>query len=669
MSNNLVVFEISSEVARKIGGIYTVIKTKSSYIQKYYPNSYYYIGFYDERCTQEVKLLSPPSYLKKIFDELAQHGIYCYYGLWLYAENAPTILVDAKQFSSKLVEYTDDNGTNRHDIQLNYIKYQLWRYFTIDSLMEKSWDFSENVAWGWAVGILLEKILNSEEFKTKKVVGQFHEWITGAALLYCKLKNLPIACVFTTHATVLGRTLSATGVDVLSLATTSVTPIELSKAYELRVEGKHQLEVQAAKKADVFTCVSDVVGQEARYILGLYPDKITINGIDLENSIHESEIKNLANYVRAELLQLAEGVFLPYFTARYDNALLVFISGRYEFKNKGFDIFLKGLSYANKEIRTKGTKKDKQIIAFVFTPSSISGPKVSVIKNYLLIDKISEILDALPKISPKKHYPNIIERVENTKNENLYYDLKAMLKNFVKESKDPPISLFDLNYPNDQIILTCLKEGLNNSSSNPVKVLFYPTYLNPNDGLINMNYSDVIAGMDVGVFPSRYEPFGYTPLEAALKCNIAVSTNWAGFGRYLLSSKLYNEKAIKILNLNQSDEKIAQDLGNFFIDLYYSEPEELFKRKEEAFKMTKLFDWAELVKNYVQAYNLAVEKFFTSDRKFYPQALAIGKFSNPLLSAKEKLSFVLYEEKEKDHKHNSKNKKEQKKKLKTKSKK
>ncbi|MEM4137109.1 MAG: hypothetical protein QXF48_00350 [Candidatus Anstonellaceae archaeon] len=641
---DVVVFEISSEIARKIGGIYTVIKTKSSYIQKYYPNSYYYIGFYDERCTQELRLLPPPPFIKKVFDELSSIGIFCYYGEWIYANNAPVLLVDAKQFSSKLVEYVDDNNNKRHDIQLNYIKYQLWRHFTIDSLMEKSWDFNENVGWGWAVGILLEKLLETEEFKTKKIVAQFHEWISGAALLYCKLRNLPIACVFTTHATVLGRTLSATGIDVLSLAYNSVTPIELSKAYELKVEGKHQLEVQAAKKADVFSCVSEVVGQESRYILGVSPDIITINGIDLENSIHEAQLKNLSSYVRSELLQLAEAVFLPFFNARYDNALLVFISGRYEFKNKGFDIFLKGLSYANKQILSRGITKDKQILAFIFTPSSISGPKISVIKNYLLIDKISEILDALPALSPKKHYANILERIENTKNENLYYDLKAMLKNFVKESKDPPISLFDLNYPNDQIILTCLKEGLNNSQSNPVKVLFYPTYLNPNDGLINMNYSDVIAGMDVGVFPSRYEPFGYTPLEAALKYNIAVSTNWAGFGRYLISSPLYNEKAIKILNLNQSEEKIAQDLGNFFVELYYLEPQELFKRKEEAFKMTRLFDWANLAKNYVRAYELAISKFFTTERKFYAPPIPL-KVLNPLNIAKDKLAYVVYENK------------------------
>jgi hypothetical protein len=645
------VFEISSEAARKIGGIYTVIKTKSNYIQKHYPNSYYYIGYYDERCTREVKLEDPPDQIKKIFLELSHLGIFCYYGKWIYASNAPVILVDAKNFSQKYVDYFEKDK-KMHDLQINYIKYLLWKHFGIDSLMEKSWDFNENVAWGWAVGILLEKLINCEPFKNNFIIGQFHEWISGAALLYCKLKNLPIATVFTTHATVLGRTMSSLGIDVLSLAYNSIQPISISKAYELRVEGKHQLEVAAAKKCDVFTTVSEVVAQEVRYILGRFPDIITVNGIDFEKIKHEAELKNLSDYVRQELLQLAEAVFSPYFTCRYDNALLTFISGRYEFKNKGFDIFIKGLAKANKYIISKGPKKNKQIIAFIFTPSSVSGPKISIIKNYLLLDKITEVLDALPEASSKKHYPNIFERIEELKNNPKYNDLKAMTSNFIKESRDPPISLFDLNYPNDEIVVNCLKEGLNNNKENPVKILFYPTYLSTNDGLINMSYDDVITGMDVGVFPSRYEPFGYTPLEAAAKYNIAVSTNWAGFGRYLLS-KYPNLNGIKILNLEQEEEKVFEDLGKFFADLYYLEPQELYKRKEEAFKAITIFNWEDLVKNYIKAYDLAISKVFNeTDISFLLSKIADSSinnsahnnFINQTKDSKNKVAYVLYDE-------------------------
>ena len=641
--NKVVIFEISSEAARKIGGIYTVIKTKSKYIQKFYPNSYYYIGYYDERCTKEVKLIEPPKEIKKVFDELAKEGIYCYYGLWMAANNCPIILVDAKAYAYKNITYTKD-GQVQHDLQVNYIKYVLWKEFTIDSLMEKSWDFTENVGWGWAVGMLIEKLLQLEMFKNNYVIGQFHEWISGAALLYCKYKKLPLASVFTTHATVLGRTMSASGIDVISLALNSISPISGSKAYEFKVEGKHQLEVQAAKKADVFTTVSEVVAQEVRYILGRYPDVITINGIDIEEIEHEAQIKNLSEYVRAELLQLSEAVFIPYFNARYDNALLTFISGRYEFKNKGFDIFIKGLSRLNKKIIQRGQYKQKQVIAFIFTPSSISGPKISVIKNYLLIDKISEVIDAMPKLSSKKHYPNIIQRIEDIKNENFYYDLKDMAKNFVKESKDPPISLYDLNYPNDEIVLTCLKEGLTNKETNPVKVLFYPTYLNTNDGLMNMSYNDVITGMDVGVFPSRYEPFGYTPLEAAAKYNIAVSTNRTGFGKYLLSLGRQNDlkkSGIEVLNIEQEEEKIYQDLANFFEDLYYSEPEQLFERKEAAYKTAHVFDWKELIKNYLKAYELALNELNKKLIQKDIQSFEEYKYSSPLVIAKERMAYVL----------------------------
>ncbi|MFA5108316.1 MAG: glycogen/starch synthase [Candidatus Micrarchaeia archaeon] len=629
--------EISSEAGRKVGGIYTVITSKSRYALKHFEKRYLYIGFYDEKCAQDVKFSQPEGELKEIFDELALQGIFCHYGEWLYAQNTPIILVDAKSFGQKNVQY-DDAGQSHYDIESNHIKFLLWKHFGIDSLMEKSWDYDENVVWGWAVGMLIEKLAKISPYKEHKLIGQFHEWITGSALLYTRMRGLPIATVFTTHATVLGRSLAASGADVMALSQSSHSQIDVSKAYQLKVEGKHQLEMAAAKKCHVFGTVSETVAQEVRYILGRYPDVVMLNGMDFEHSMAEAQVRDISEYVRHEILQLSEAILTPYQSARYDNAMILFISGRYEFTNKGFDIFIDAMGKLNKRIKQKGAKKQKQVIAFIFAPSAVRGPKVSIIRNYLLLDKMNEVLDASPGANIKKHYPNVMSRINEVKT-SLKRDLLTMNSSFIKENNEPPVCLFDLNYANDQIISACEKAGLRNGEHDMVKAFFYPTYLKPNDGLLNMSYDDIISGMDVGIFPSRYEPFGYTPLEAGLKFSIAVSTDSAGFGRFLLSKENLENRGVKILKMAGGADSASTQLADYLQSIYYSEPEQILEKKEDSYNLMHLFDWKMLISNYINAYDLALERAGKEDAQKPVQVHS----QRSIISASKKLSNAVLE--------------------------
>ena len=596
--------EVSSEAGRKVGGIYTVLLSKARYISEAFPKNYLLIGFYDERCVHDIKFEQPPKEYAQIFKGLSDEGIMCHFGRWTYAYDLPIISVDAKIFGEKFTGWAD--GTSHVDRNVNFAKYQLWKNFGIDSLMESSPDFSENVVWGWAVGMLLEKMSEKGFFKGKSAVAQFHEWISGAALLYCKSKRLPLATVFTTHATVLGRSLAAGGVDVLAAAERSKKTIELSEAYRLKVEGKHQLEVQAAKNADVFTTVSETVGKEVKYILGRAPDIVTINGMDFEQAEKESSVRDLSNYSRRELLQLLEACFISYYPQRYDKALLTFISGRYEFTNKGFDIYISAMGKLNARLKEKKAS-DRRIFAFIFAPSSVKGPKISVIKNYLLLDKIHEMLGQVIDFQ-KQPYVNLQEHL-NYATGNIRNDLDAMSSGFMKDGERPHINLFDLNYPGDEIIRSCISAGLTNSKDDVVKIIFYPTYLRPNDGLMNMNYYDVIGGMDVGIFPSRYEPFGYTPLEAGLKMDIAVSSDTSGFGYYLKHNMDLEGRGVKILSMSgKSASEAASELAKYLEGLYAMDEGELGKLKEDSYSIMKTFDWKKLSKNYLDAYSLAQKR-------------------------------------------------------------
>jgi phosphorylase/glycogen(starch) synthase len=509
--------------------------------------------------------------------------------------------VDAKIAAEKIVEY--HNGEKKlTDKQINYFKYLLWKHFGIDSLMEKSWDFEENVRWCFGVGKLIEKLFENEIFKKEETIIQFHEWIAGAALLYCKIKNLEVPTVFTTHATVLGRTLVSNGVDLYEEIKRAKEPISLNVAYTNRVEGKHQIEKAAALQSTIFTTVSESVAEEVGYILGRKPDIITTNGIEYKVGEIDSKMKT---YLRKETKQFLEACFIGYYKQNYDDALLVYISGRYEFHNKGFDVFIKALGLLNQKL--KKSKKKRKIFAFIFAPTSVKGPKIPIIKNYLLLDKITEVLGEMREMKKIK-YRNLQDTIKQIKN-GRRIDIENMKKGFTKESDLPPINCYELNYQDDAIIKECLNNGLDNREENAVKVIFYPTYIKPNDGLINLNYYDVICAMDVGVFPSFYEPFGYTPVEAAISKNIAISSDLSGFGKYMQKKIKRKDSGIIILKMaGKKVEEIAKDLSAELERIYNLSDQKLIKEKINASKTIKCLDWKILIKNYFTAYNLAMKK-------------------------------------------------------------
>lgn len=631
-------FEVSSEAGRKIGGIYTVIRSKSRFAHLNFKGRYIFIGFYDERCSQDVKFQKPDSDMQEVFDELAASGIFCHYGTWIYADNTPIILVDSRNFSQKPIQYEVD-GQIRQDIYVNYIKYMLWKHYSIDSLMERSWDFSENACWGWAVGMLLEKLSRLKRFNKHPMLAQFHEWISGSALLYCRMQSVQMATIFTTHATVLGRTLTSHGKDILRLSQQAVSQIDISEAYMAQVEGKHQLEMQAAKKAHVFTTVSESVAQEVRYILGRYPDVITVNGMDFEYEQSENQVRNLSRYVRQEILQLCQSIFAPYHQDRFDNALLLFTSGRFEYKNKGFDLYIRALGQLNKELKKSKDKKQKQVIAFIFAPNAIRGPKLSIIKNYLLIDKINEVLDETLGHDSKEQYYSTRQRIKAVRG-NLKRDLESMYSSLIKEGDRPPLNIFDLNHDHDIIVETCLAQGLDNSEGNPVKVVYYPSYLSPRDGLLNMSYYDVISGMDMGVFPSRYEPFGYTPLEAGIKCNIAVSTDCAGFGKFLDSKLNLAGRGVKILKLTGGEEQAVTELSDFVKEVYNKSGAQIQELKLDSYEIMHNLDWRDLISNYIRAYDLALERA----QDIVHETPDIDKAPMPLLQATASKAALLLKE-------------------------
>ncbi|MFC2162349.1 hypothetical protein ACFLRF_01590 [Candidatus Altiarchaeota archaeon] len=591
------VFEISFEICNKVGGIYTVIKSKAAQMINEYDGKYMTIGYYDASKARndfdEQKPENPQ--LLEVFTKLGKQGIKCYYGIWLIPGRPKTILIDAKERVSKI----------------NDLKKRLWDKYNIDSLKSDAW-FNDPVIWAESVGMLIEELVKIKPWSDGKSVAHFHEWLAGAGLLYLKQKDAPVSTVFTTHATILGRTIAASGTDLYAMVDRGLEgdqKASASLAFEYGVQDKHGLEVASAKAADVFSTVSEITGREATFILGRKPEVLLFNGLDLSKYPEMEEVSVIRRKYRHEMRKFLRAFFNRYYDLDFYNIRSMFISGRYEFHNKGIDVYIDALGKLNETMKKEETKK--HVIAFIFVPTGIRGENIQVLKNVSLYEDMHDkIEDILPEIKDNIMKAMIVEGTMPKPNTLISDESQKTLRkilNHFQERKGqlPPLSAFELSYPEDQdnILNACKRNGLLNRAEDRVKVIFYPAYLSSADRLIGMEYDQATLTCDIGVFPSFYEPWGYTPLECAAQATLSITTDLAGYGLFMKDKG----DGVKVLEVdNRSYVDIVSDLYDMLHEVVSLEQKELTKRRMNARELAFMADWSLLVKNYVKAHDMAV---------------------------------------------------------------
>lgn len=473
-------FETSWEVCNKVGGIYTVIATKSLFLKQQLHKHHILIGPDVWMDTESNPDFIEDTHLYSLWKaQAAAEGLRVRLGRWNVPGKPIAILVDFKQFLTK-----------QDDILTEY-----WRRFGVDSI-SGNWDYKENVLFGYAAGHVIESFYKFNLTASDKVVAQFHEWQTGAGLLYLKSTSLPVATVFTTHATVMGRCLAGNNMplyDSMSLYDGD------QKAHQFGVVAQHSIEKKSAQNADIFTTVSEITARECQQFLGRPVDVVTPNGF--ENSFtpatdEEYEAKRKA--ARSRLIEVAAAMSGEEVAK---DAILIGIGGRYEYRNKGIDVFIDALKKLSED------KLDRDIQAFIMIPSGHNGA-----------DK-----ELLAKLSGKKS------------------DYTTRTSHYLMD-------------PDYDVITRRFRElGLGNGNGSRVKVYFIPSYLNGSDGIFNMKYYDLLVGLDLTLFPSYYEPWGYTPLESLAFRIPSLTTSLSGFGMWVRSHYSGEHPGITVLDRNDTD--------------------------------------------------------------------------------------------------------------------
>lgn len=589
-----VCFEVSWEVCNKVGGIFTVVQSKVLPMKEKYGDNYFLIGpYFPKKVWGSFEEHASPEQCKGAFESLKAEGIEVHCGNWLIKGSPNTLLVDFTNFSA----------------QKNDIKRKLWDWYQIDSLNTEWFDFDEPVVWAYAVGRLLEEL--SKVYSDKKVVAQFHEWLAGSALLYLKHQNVKIGTVFTTHATTLGRSLAMQERDIYQ-DLEKINSDEEARRLGSSVWAKHSLEKQSALNASVFTTVSEITGLEAAHFLGRKPDVLLFNGLDMSKfpTFEEASVKHklFKNRIKEFLMYY----FFPYYHFDIDKTLIFFLAGRYEFHDKGIDVFINALGKLNDKL--KAEKCDKTIVVFFWVPGNVKSIRGELLESKQYFNDVQDSIGDIHEDIHSRLLHLLLGEKEITK-QNLLGDefleeLKPKLKRLSRKGSPPLTTHFLFDEDKDAILNKLRAVGLDNSADDVVKAIFYPIYLSGADGLLDTSYYESMQGSHLGVFPSYYEPWGYTPLEAAALGVSSITTDLAGFGQYLCKECNQGKyPGIFVLQrFKKSEAEIEDSLADMMYRFAHFTAKERTENKIIAQKLSMTADWKLFIENYVDAHNRAVDK-------------------------------------------------------------
>lgn len=589
---NPLVFEVAWEVCWQLGGIYTVIRSKVPQMVRLYGDRYCLIGPYNaDTAAVELEYTQPTGHIAAAIEKLRAMGIIVHYGRWLITGRPQVILLDFAAAMHRLGEF----------------KYYLWKDHGIQA-PDNDGEVNNVVTFGFLVGLFFQQLAAVPNVPTP-ILAQFHEWMGGLGSMRIRFLNLPVATVFTTHATLLGRYLCTDNPDFYAKLPW-INPDHAAGHYN--IYARYCIERGATHTADVFTTVSDITGLEAEKLLARKPDVITPNGLNIHKFAALHEFQNLHKQYKEVIHQFVAGHFFPSYHFDLDKTIYLFTSGRYEYGNKGYDLFIESLARLNHWLRAGNIPIT--VVAFIITRAPVKSINVDVLKSQAMFDELKAMCD---KITEEMGHSllgcvsqgRLPERGDLLTEENIVRLKRGM--HAWRTWKQPYIVTHDLwDDANDSILRQLRTCQLFNARHDPVKVVFHPDFLSATSPLIGLDYDQFVRGCHMGVFPSYYEPWGYTPAECIASGVPAVTSDLAGFGSYVLKNvqdppgKGLSIVGRRYASFDQSAHQLTEILFNFALKDRRSRIE-LRNRTE---RLSEVFDWSNLVGHYTEAHKLALAR-------------------------------------------------------------
>lgn len=536
------IFEASWEVCNKVGGIYTVLSMRAKTMQERLKDQIIFIG---PDCTKDAENI----YFKEdksLFAEWVQvtndEGLSIKVGYWDIPGLPIAILIDYTSFFAQKNEFYSN----------------LWQQYKVDSLHAYG-DYDDSAMFSYAAAKVVESYYRHYLLNHKNVIFHANEWQTGFAALVLQYRVPEIATLFTTHATGIGRSIAGNNKPLYGYLPAYNGD---QMAGELNMESKHSIEKQTALHVDCFTTVSEITALECKELLDKPVDVVLPNGFEDDFVPKGVAFTNKRRAARKHLLHIAEALTGDTLD---DDTLIVSTSGRYEFRNKGIDVFIEAMNRLNHD-----ENMQRKVVAFIEVPGWVANPRADLQERLLSGKKYETALEQ-PLLTHRLH-----------------------------------------NEDTDSVLGMAQYLGLNNEKENRVKLIFVPCYLDGADGIVNKSYYDIILGNDLCVYPSYYEPWGYTPLESIAFKVPCITTDLAGFGLWANGAKgkaCEIEDGVKVIHRTDDNySEVAESIKETILSYAEMNKTTVNKCRTNAQKLSKKALWSEFFKAYETAYAKALSR-------------------------------------------------------------
>ncbi len=589
-------FEVAWETCNQVGGIYTVIRTKVPSMVEKWGDDYALLGpYFTHTAAAEFEPLVLPeedSPINNSIRTLRSLGLKVHYGHWLITGKPKIILFDI------------DSVHN----QIDAIKGRIWENHKISTLGVEEL-VNQTIAFGEMVRLFITELALENKSK-KEIIVHFHEWMASTCLPDLRKDKVKISSVFTTHATMLGRYLAGNVPNFYEV----IDQFDwLKEAKHYGIEAQVSFERAAAQKANVLTTVSDITAKECQYFLGRIPELILPNGLNIQRFAALHEHQNLHSKYKESISDFVMGHFFQNQPFDLEQTLYLFTSGRFEYTNKGYDLTLDALKILNQKLKDAGSKKT--VVMFFITKQPYHTIDPEVLQSRAVLNEIRENCLAIEKSVGEKLFQASaaskdlqIPDLNNFVDEYWRMRLRRTVQTWKTDTKPKVVTHLLKN--EDDIIRNLIRTGLTNNPDDKVKIVYHPDFIVSTNPLFGLDYGQFVRGCHLGVFPSYYEPWGYTPLECMARGVPTITSDLSGFGDYMMQiMRDYDQWGVSVVNRkSQTYQESAEHLATLLFKFAQQSQRDRILQRNRVESIADTFDWSNLRGCYDTAHELAVLK-------------------------------------------------------------
>jgi glycogen(starch) synthase len=588
--------EIAWEVCNQVGGIYTVIRSKVPAVMEHWAGRYCLVGPYvSKNINAELEFLDDA---QDIFGQAAtslrKRGYDVHYAEWLVTGKPRVVLI---------------NPNVIEDQALQVVKYLLWKNHNVTTAQATQL-IHQVVAFGYLTKLFIDELVKLAG-ENHKLIAHFHEWMSSLPILDVKREAMPVKTIFTTHATQLGRHLAINSPFFYAHLPFFNWQEEAKK---FGVETEAAIEYASAQSCDIFTTVSEVTARECKHLLKRKPDAVLPNGLNIHRYETHYEVQNLHSQYKEGINQFVMSHFFNSYSFDLDKTMYFFTSGRFEYKNKGFDLTLEALVHLNEQLKKE--KADVTVVMFFVSKRDFLSLRPEVLHSKAMMEEIRQTCDAIQReVGKHLFYQSTVREDHRLPDLNEFVDeyWKLRYRRTIQSWKTDKLPLVIthrlVDEDNDEILNFLHTRNLLNAEDDKVKIVYHPDFISFTNPLFGMEYLQFVRGCNLGIFPSYYEPWGYTPLECMASGIPSVTSDLSGFGDYLLHHMPDHDKngMYVVERGKRTFDWSARQLASFLYRFLKQSRRERILQRNNVEIYSAAFDWENLLKHYDDVYQKAVK--------------------------------------------------------------